>query len=310
MKVIDMRTVTLPGRSVPADPAGEPTQPGSLRFVRFARRHPFGAFVALAYALSWSVWLVALVGGGLPMVVLGAFGPAVAAGMVTYWTGGSVHEWLRPLAKWRVPRRYYVYALGLPASLFAVMNAELALFGHGVELGRLSGAIPAYLSTFLFIALLGGGQEEPGWRGFALDRFQARYSPLQATLLLGLVWGLWHLPLYGLGFVGPLMFVFFYTWLYNRSGSVLLCVLLHASFTPALDHLVLTDDSATVDVVIVVTMLAGVLALIGLTKGRLGFDHRASSLPPIEPQKPFVASADSKQSGSSSEAPTTRTSPR
>ena len=279
-----MRTMAWPARPVCADTSDEPITPGRPRFVRWARRHPLAAFVALAYALSWSAWLVALLGGGLPMVVLGAFGPAVSAGLVTYWTGGSVREWLRPLARWRVPGRFYLYALGLPAALFTVINAELALLGHDVELGRLRDAIPAYVGTFLFVATLGGGQEEPGWRGFALDRFQARYSPIGATLLLGVVWGLWHLPLYGIGFVGPMMFVFFYTWLYNRSGSVLLCVLLHASFTPALDHLVLTDDSPTVDAVIVVTMLAGVLALIGLTKGRLGFDHRDSTLPPIEPQ--------------------------
>lgn len=278
-----MTMLTSPRGPVPVETGAESTSHKSPRFVRWARRRPIAAFIALAYALSWSAWLVAFIGGGPPMVVLGAFGPAVGAGLVTHWSGGSLRDWLRPLARWRVPGRYYVYALGLPAALFGAINAELALLGRPVDLGRLGEAIPAYLGTFLFVALLGGGQEEPGWRGFALDRLQGRYSPIRATLLLGVVWGLWHLPLYGLGFVGPLMFVFFYTWLYNRSGSVLLCVLLHASFTPALDHLILTDDSPTVDAVIVATMLAGVLTLIGLTRGRLGFDHRASTLPPIEP---------------------------
>ena len=278
-----MTMLTSPGRPVLAETGDEVTSHGSPRFVAWARRDPLPAFVALAYTMSWSAWLVAYIGGGLPLVVLGAFGPAVSAGLIVHWTGASVRDWLRPVARWRVPGRFYLYALGLPAALFTVINAELALLGRDVELGRLREAIPAYVGTFLFVAFLGGGQEEPGWRGFALDRFQARYSPMRATLLLGVVWGLWHLPLYGLGFVGPLMFVFFYTWLYNRSGSVLLCVLLHASFTPALDHLVLTDDSPTVDAVIVATMLAGVLTLIGLTRGRLGFDHRPSTLPAIEP---------------------------
>ena len=143
-----------------------------------------------------------------------------------------MREWLRPLLHWLVPLRFYAYALGLPAALFAAMNGVLVLLGEPVELSRLRDALPAYLVTFVFVALLGGGQEEPGWRGFALDRFQGRHSPLVATLLLGVVWGLWHLPLYGLGFVGPLMFVFYYTWLYNRTGSLLLCVLLHGSSRP------------------------------------------------------------------------------
>jgi membrane protease YdiL (CAAX protease family) len=247
----------------------------------WVRSHPLGSYLLLAYALSWSLWGVALLGGGTPLLVLGAFGPAVAAWLVTRWTGGSVREWLHPLLHWRVPLRFYVYALGLPVALFAAMNVVLTLLGEPVETSRLWDALPAYLATFIFVALLGGGQEEPGWRGFALDRLQARHSPLFATLLLGLAWGLWHLPLYGLGFVGPLMFVFYYTWLYNRTGSLLLCVLLHGSFTPALDHLILVDDSATVDAVILGTMLAGVLLLITLTRGRLGFDHRAPSLKPL-----------------------------
>jgi membrane protease YdiL (CAAX protease family) len=249
-----------------------------VRFVDWVRRHPLGGFVLLAYVMSWTAWIGALLGGGLLLIVVGAFGPATAAGLVTHWTGGSVRGWLRPLWHWRVPGRFYLYALGLPALLFAVMNVELQLLGKDVELDRLGDALPAYVATLLFVAVLGGGQEEPGWRGFALDRFQARYSPVRATLLLGLIWATWHLPLYGLGFLGPMLFVFFYTWLYNRTGSVLLCLLLHGSFTPALDHLILVDDSATADAVIVATLIAGALALVALTKGRLGFDHRPPSL--------------------------------
>ncbi|MEO8107235.1 MAG: type II CAAX endopeptidase family protein [Actinomycetes bacterium] len=250
--------------------------------IEWVRRHPLAAYVLLAYSLSWTLWGLAYLGGGTPALVVGAFGPAVAAWLVTRWTGGSVRAWLQPLLRWRVPLRFYLYALGLPAALFGVMNVVLTLLGEPVDAGRLRTVLPSYLVTFVFVALLGGGQEEPGWRGFALDRLQASHSPLVATLLLGLVWGLWHLPLYGLGFVGPMMFVFFYTWLYNRTGSVLLCVLLHGSFTPALDHLILVDDSATVDAVILATMLAGVLLIIALTRGRLGFDHRSPALPSPE----------------------------
>jgi membrane protease YdiL (CAAX protease family) len=175
-----------------------------------------------------------------------------------------------------VPLRYYAYALGLPASLFAIVNLELALAGQDVDLSLLGERLPAYLGTFLLVVTIGGGFEEPGWRGFALPRLQARHTPLKATLILGLVWGGWHLPLYGLGAVGPLLFVFFYTWLYNRTGSVLLCILLHASFTPALDHLVLREDNLGVDLAILATLVAAATALVALTKGRLGYDPNAA----------------------------------
>lgn len=219
---------------------------------RWMRAHPVAAFVVTAYALSWSLWLFAWVlteplglsrwVAAIPFVA-GGLGPAAAAFLVLRWTGGSVSRWVRPILAWRVPGRYYLYALGLPAALFAFANGVLALLGEAVEPELLPGRLPAYLATFLFVLTLGGALEEPGWRGFALPRLQERYSPLGATAILGLAWGIWHVPLYGpLGFVVPFVLAFFYTWLYNRTGSVLLCILLHASFTPAQEQLVLLAD--------------------------------------------------------------------
>ena len=86
-----------------------------------------------------------------------------------------------------------------------------------------------------------------------------------------MLWGLWHLPIYGIGFVGPMLFAVFYTYLYNRTGSVGLCMLLHGSFTAALDNLTLTSDSLTVDLTILATLIAATLALVAVTRGRLGF---------------------------------------
>jgi uncharacterized membrane protein len=80
-----------------------------------------------------------------------------------------------------------------------------------------------------------------------------------------------HIPLYGpLGFVVPLVLAFFYTWLYNRTQSVLLCILLHASFTAAQDHLLLSTDSRMVDAVLLGTYIVVAAALIVATRGRLG----------------------------------------
>jgi uncharacterized protein len=248
-----------------------PTVPvGRLR--GWIRRHPVAAFFILAYALSWLAWLPAILfGGGQVLLVPGAFGPAVAAYLVLRVTGGSVRAWARQILHWRVQPRWYLYALGLPALLFAVVNGTLVLLGRPIELSLLADRAPSYLATFAFVALLGGGQEEPGWRGFALPRLQQRFTPLRATLVLAVLWGVWHLPIYGVGFVGPMLFAIFYTYLYNRTGSVGLCMLLHGSFTAALDTLTLTSDNLTVDLTILAVLVAATLVLVAVTRGRLGF---------------------------------------
>ena len=257
-----------------------PTRARGLR--GWIEHHPLTTFFILAYALAWGVWIPAgLAGAGMASLIPGAFGPLVAALIVTRSTGGSPRAWARQLTRWRVPLRFYLYALGLPALLFGSINGLLVLLGYDIDPSLLPGRLPTYLISLVFVAVLGGGQEEPGWRGFALSRLQARYSPLAATLLLGFLWGVWHVPLYGpLGWVLPLILAFFYTYLYNRTGSVLLCILLHGSFTPAIEQLVLLPDEVvhasgqlgTVDLVIAVVLVAAVGLLLARTGGRLGYD--------------------------------------
>jgi len=246
------------------------------RLGEWVNRHPVAAFFGLAYAISWVAWIPWAFGyqdgAGAVLFIVGGFGPLAAAVIITKSTGGSIRAWARGIRAWRVPARYYAYALGLPPLLFVAINAELALLGQQVDLALLPGRLMGYVGTLIFVAILGGGLEEPGWRGFALPRLEQRHSPLRATLILGFVWGVWHIPAYGtpIAFVVPLVLAFFYTWLYNRTGSVLLCILLHASFTPAIDQLVLTRDSATVDVAIFMTLVVAALTLIVITRGRLG----------------------------------------
>jgi membrane protease YdiL (CAAX protease family) len=243
-------------------------------------RYPLLVFFAIAYAWSWLAWLPGLLGvGGMVPLLIGGFGPLLAAVAVTRLNGESMRAWWRPVWRWRVRARFYAYALGLPPLLYGLINLVLALLGYRIDPSLILGRIPAYLGTLAFVAVLGGGLEEPGWRGFALPHLQRQHTPMVATLILGLAWGIWHIPLYGpLGFIVPLVLAFFYTWLYNRTGSVLLCILLHASFTPAQNHLILLPDTVvladgpanTIGLVTLGTYVAAVVALLILTRGRLG----------------------------------------
>jgi membrane protease YdiL (CAAX protease family) len=181
---------------------------GAAAVDQWVGRHRFLTFVVLAYAISWSLWLV-------------------AAAIVTARTGHSLADWIRPVWRWRVPVRWWLYALGLPALLYVVVTLLLQLVGAPVDWSLGGDRLPDYLSTFVFVLFLGGALDEPGWRGFGLPVLQERYSPLRATLILGLVWGVWHVPVYGpAGFVVPAVLAFFYTLLWNATRSVGLCILL------------------------------------------------------------------------------------
>src|SRR4029450_8519425 len=137
------------------------------------RRHPMLWYFALAYAISWPFWALShLTGGtvGIVMIVVGGFGPMLAAAIVLRWNGESLAEWLRGIIRWRVPISYYVYVLGLPVLIMAAMNLVLAALGQQPDLSRLPDRIPAYLQGFLLTAVIFGGQEEPGRRGLGMPR--------------------------------------------------------------------------------------------------------------------------------------------
>jgi uncharacterized protein len=263
-------------------------------------RHPFLTFVGLTYTFSWTFWLIAWAGGGTIPFLIGGLGPLFAAAAVTRLTGGSLRDWLRPVWRWRVSPRWWAYAVALPALLFAAVSLVLQLTGSPVDWSLALTRLPAYAGTFVFVLLLGGALEEPGWRGFGLPELQKRHSPVRATLLLGLAWGVWHVPIYGpAGFVVPMVLAFFYTVLWNRTHSVGLCILLHASFTPAQDHLILMARSkayTTVldapDFAILGTYVVAVLILLAVTRGRLG-----QSQPPIPDARPVATAASWSPAG-------------
>ena len=99
---------------------------------------------------------------------LGVWAPAASAAIVVRTTGGWVKVWLRDIMRWRVPARYYLFALGFPVALAALASAEFALAGESLDFGLVGERAVAILPLLLFCFLVNGGPEEPAWRGFAL----------------------------------------------------------------------------------------------------------------------------------------------
>jgi uncharacterized protein len=239
--------------------------------------HPLLGFVAITYAISWTLWGVAwLLGDSVLAVVVfiaGAFGPAAAAAIVQLRLGEPLRPWLLTVVRWRVAPRFWAYALALPVALYGLANVVLALVGEPVEWSLLAGRAAPYLGTLVLVMFIGGGQEELGWRGFLLPRLEAHHSPVVATLILGLIWGVWHVPIFGpVGFLVPLVLAFFYTWLFNRTGSILLVMVLHGGLTASQDHLILLAEEThgVTDVAIGVAYVVGVAAVLLATRARLG----------------------------------------
>lgn len=155
---------------------------------RLIASHPVVAFYVLACAWTWP--LAALIHVSLAFPLLGLFGPAAAAVVVTAITGGrpAVFALLRRVAVWRVPLAWYLIATLLPAALagFAVTFNRVLGTPTLFELGDFSA-----ISLGLAVLVVG---EEIGWRGYVMPALLTRHSPAGASLVVGLLWGLWHLP--------------------------------------------------------------------------------------------------------------------
>jgi uncharacterized protein len=279
-------------------PRGEP-QIGMWRWIE---RRPVASFFALAYAITWVAWLPTILGYrgdlGQVLMMIAQFGPAVAALLLVWYTGASMRSWAGSIIRWRVAPWWYIVALGLPVVLIGVQGALFGgLLGYPLDVSSISGRLVNFLPSAIILALIAGLGEEPGWRGFALPRLEARHAPVLATALLGFVWAMWHLPLvfvdprfaHGFTSVAPqillalltmvtiFFYAFFYTWVYNRTQSVLLCMLLHGSFNAAIGllpaSLEVLQRGTYVALLIVqgVSLLLAVAVLVVTTHGRLGY---------------------------------------
>jgi membrane protease YdiL (CAAX protease family) len=215
------------------------------------KKHPLLWFFLLTFGITWGLAVVLFafpdfvrrVSGPMsaanPLFILAVWGPNLAALIVTAaGSGGAgVLALLGRVVRFRVGGIWYLLALFLvPAGGTLIRLAS----GQPFVLTSMPGlGMAATLGVLLITGTLG---EEVGWRGFALPRLLRRMSPLAASLLLGAVWGLWHLPSFfvsglpqaGLAIpvflLGALSLSLIATWiLIHARGSVALSMLLHFS---------------------------------------------------------------------------------
>ncbi len=206
-----------------------------------ARRHPLTVFFALAYALSWWVWVWYRLDPATVDAPILPLGPFLAALAMLALVGGwpAVRPWLAKIAHWRVGVQWYALALLMPPAITTVAVGVNLFLGASLPADA---ALPGWgdlLARFAFIFVLIGLGEEPAWRGYALPRLMEGRTALAGALMLGVLHAAWHLPLFGIEYdlanIWPwaavvlcVSVVTAWMWLHT-GGSLLLPALLHAS---------------------------------------------------------------------------------
>lgn len=217
------------------------------------KKHPVVWFYLLAFGITWIGMVPAALGshGIAPfdnpyfqlLSIFYAIGPALAAVIVSRVAHGKkgVQDLDKGLMQWRVGLVWYILAVLGSAVLLIAAQVITKLLGLPVTIAGLQGDLSPYIIFGFAINFLANTCEEIGWRGFALPRLQKRYNALLATLIVGILWGLWHLPLLFmvgspmseypfLWFISIVADAFIYTWIYNSTkGSILLVALFHGS---------------------------------------------------------------------------------
>jgi uncharacterized protein len=204
----------------------------------------FAFFIGLTFALSWGFWGLLLLTAEPAQFAgiagpIGAFAPPLAAAILTWRIQGSLRPFWRPIAAWRIGWGWWTAVFAAPLAILVMGWGVLAVLGQPLfpETMPEIWLLPLFL---LFMVLAGGGQEEPGWRGFALPRLQTTMNAFWAGVVLGLIWAAWHLPLFyfpGSGQASLNLAIYFpyvvgvsilHTWIFNSSGgSVLAVMILH-----------------------------------------------------------------------------------
>jgi CAAX protease family protein len=321
---------------------GQATSPPN-HLVQIMRQHPLLFYFVIAYAFSWAYEVLvfgilhvpvnanAPVFNALVNVPL-TLGPMLGAFLMTSVMQGraGIRQLLRRYVLWRVGIPWYLVVI--PGMLVLMLLQYLLLPGafsafRPLGLASLSFWLPfliVYLATLVFGGPLG---EEGGWRGFALPRLQQRSGPLVGTLLLGVLWGLWHLPLLllipenfpgftgtGTGFFGILvpivLFVisvvamsYVFTWVFNNTrGSILLAILLHATINTASVMLLYLfsslpqAESLLFGLIQVLVWVVVAVVIIAATRGHLSYQSYQREMAELSP----VTDGGQEQGGTAS----------
>ncbi|MFC1787058.1 type II CAAX prenyl endopeptidase Rce1 family protein [Halobacteriota archaeon] len=209
-------------------------------------------FFVIAYAWTWLLWLPSVLsptGYSDPLLFImflgGAYGPFIGSFSLTFLEEGK--EGVKNLGRrfWnlKIAKLWLLISFVLFPLLYCA-GFIIAFLIEGTTPVLVWLSDPSILLYVVAISFFGGGfAEEFGWRGYALDRLQAKWNALISSLILGMIWAFWHFPVWYIAgdshqsspfFLFVLTIVFLsilYTWVYNNAGgSILVAVVLHTTY--------------------------------------------------------------------------------
>jgi membrane protease YdiL (CAAX protease family) len=233
-------------------------------------KYPLLAFFALVYTVAWACFAAAGTiargsadGSALPplaaaLVFLGAISPSLVALALTARAAGrtATRALVEPIFRWQVGPRWYVFAVGfIPAIELSVALLHRLATGAWPRFGETAWYV---MAAAILVSTWVQAGEEIGWRGYALPRLSERFGLPLASIILGVAWAVWHLPLFfvpasstfGQSFPLYLLQVTALSvalaWLYWRTGgSLLLVMLLHAAVNNTKDIVPSAEPGAT-----------------------------------------------------------------
>lgn len=248
------------------------------------KRKAFWLYLVLVYAITWLPWIPVEVYAAqrgyvmpnprtIPQLIENGFqdnthlilvlltfvsillpGTVIGGILAQQYESGKagLRGWWQRVTRWRVGWRGYGIMLGLLALIYLPILVFGMLKGPLPPAGQVSTVLVSLVPMFVY-TFLASGMEEPGWRGYLLPSLQARMSAKKASFIVGIVWGIWHWPVFIPMYIATLSSpggvpqavvtllvqvvlytagsimsgALIYTWLYNRTGSAFVCILFH-----------------------------------------------------------------------------------
>lgn len=277
------------------------------------RQHRLTAFVGITFLSSWICWLTIFAdlkpslfefdSGTLLVFLLGAYAPSLVALLLSFYLDGSAgaKNLLRRLLMWRVGWSWNLLAL-LAGPCIYVAAVMIYAVGGGF-LGSVNYGLLPWIPVVVLVSLfLGPLAEEIGWRGFVLPCLDVKGKPVRSGLIMGLIWGGWHIPLFWavigtsvsgfpvtlnsvtLFFLSTIGASFLYLWMHTKTeGSLWIAVLIHLGWNASgnIVSLLFPEMSAVQKLdfyVYPIALVWGVLGLVAVLKllSAWGYRNRAA----------------------------------